>query len=924
MLTGEDNLVMKFSYRNLVGAALALLAGLVMTGRTNALAQEKAAPRPLPSNQWLGQVPGQPAGTSSFSDTIALSPDGRYAVLLNDGYGSADSDFHQSLAVMDLKTRQVKDYPDARLSLETKQTYFLGLAFSPDGGELFASIASFTDPLARRKGDVGNGIAVYRFTDGVPTPERFLTIGPQPLAPGHVTNLPAEGMPAHTVAAYPAGLAVVPRGAGLALLVADNLADNVLLLDAATGQVLHRFDLADNAYVPGAFPTTVAVMPGGRYAYCSLWNASAVAKLDLATGKVVATVPLMRPLAAAASGSHPGAMRLSPDGKTLYVALANRDRVAVVNTATDRLEQTLLARLPGQAFGGSIPDALALDPQGRLYVAEAGLDAVAVFEPGAHGLVGPKAFIPTEWYPTALAVEQGGLLIATGKGKGTRPNGGPAPVQPPGSHRSYPYIAWLLHGSIARVTLAGLASQGPAWTREVLANNRIGATPAETGVGWKTPIKHVIYVIRENRTYDQILGDLSQNGKPVGDGDAGLAMFGATITPNAHRLALQFGDLDNFEVSAEVSAGGHVWSTAASTSDYTEQTWQINYRNGQRTYDYEGYVEGATPMERDLPDVDEPGTGYIWGDLARNHLSYRNYGEYIHTTFCSARGTHCQQRWIEPGQPLPAALSDPGGTRNPWPWRIPEIATTRATMPELVGHYDPAYADFRLDYPDQLRMDEFLNQFRGFVAARASGHGTAMPQFILLRLPDDHTAGTSVNMPTPQASVADNDLALGRLVQAVSHSPYWNDTAIFVVEDDAQNGPDHVDAHRSVAFVISKYSPASPSPYVDHNFYTTVNLIRTMEALLGAPPMNHNDATARVMKELFGGPGTQPPYTADTSAEQSGLIYRMNTRRSPDAALSATLDFADADEADPAVLNRIIWDATHAAAAGPSPQTRQP
>ena len=230
------------------------------------------------------------------------------------------------------------------------------------------------------------------------------------------------------------------------------------------------------------------------------------------------------------------------------------------------------------------------------------------------------------------------------------------------------------------------------------------------------------------------------------------------------------------------------------------------------------------------------------------------------------------------------------------------------TRPEIEGHFDPRFPDFRLDYPDQLRVDEFLNEFEEFVRAKESGKGDTLPQFVLMRLPNDHTAGTKPGFPTPAAMVAENDLAVGRLIEAISHSPYWQDTAIMILEDDAQDGPDHVDAHRSPTLVISKYSPGSAAqPFVDHTFHTTVSTIHTIEVLLGLPPMNVNDAHAPIMSPLFDGPGTQMPFEADFRNQRNGLIYKINTSHSPGAAESARMDFSHADAADAKVLNAILW-----------------
>jgi hypothetical protein len=429
------------------------------------------------------------------------------------------------------------------------------------------------------------------------------------------------------------------------------------------------------------------------------------------------------------------------------------------------------------------------------------------------------------------------------------------------------------------------------------------------------PIKHVIYVIKENRSYDQILGDLG-----VGDGDPSLTMYGEEITPNEHKLARQFGVLDNFYDSGEVSGDGHVWSMAAITSDYLEQTWQIDYRGNERSYDYEGVVDGRYPLQEHIPDIDDPSTGYLWGNLARHGITYRHYGEFISTKFCSQKATRenpqegtplrggspCLRNSIKFGEKLPDYLGEPRGGPSPWPWPIPMIAEDVAVKPELVGHFDPRFPDFNLNFPDQLRADEFLNEFDQFVEQRTEGRDT-MPQFILLRLPNDHTSGTKPGIATPAAAIADNDLALGRVVDAISHSAYWQDTAIFVLEDDAQNGADHVDAHRSTGFVISRFSPREAKPFVDHTFYTTVNMVRTIEGLLGLPPMNNNDAHAAVMAAMFAGSGDQPAFTADARNRDNGLLYRINPSNNPDAKASRTLDFSHADAADAGQLNAILW-----------------
>jgi DNA-binding beta-propeller fold protein YncE len=876
-------------------------------------------------------VPGHPQRTNSFSATVAVSPDGRYAAILNDGYGSTESHYEQSIAILNLATNELRDFPDSRLGKRAHQTYFLGLAFSTNGKRLYASIASLSDPEGTRPGDLGNGIAVYKFAHGEIASEGFLKIGLQRLSANQRADRVSYALPKTGESIpYPAGIAVT-RGRHVdEILVADNLADDALLIDAKKGDVIHRFDLSGKRFVPSAYPYGVVVARDGKTAYCSLWNASQVAELNLESGQVVRLIPLLPPAVPTAAGSHPTAMIFSPDQKLLYVALANRDRVAVVDTATGRMVGLLSTELPGEKFGGTYPNALALSADGkRLFAADAAQDGVAVFDvsQGFSATPGeeiPKVqpalgFIPTEWYPTALAVEGNSLLVATGKGTGPGPNSAFDPEASPSSSRGpHAYIAALIHGSIARIDTTTIDSHLPAWTRQVDESNRMEhqAQSIHFASG-HNPIHHVIYIIKENRSYDQVFGDL----KP-GNGDPSLVMYGEDITPNEHALARQFGILDNFYVSGEVSGNGHVWSNAAIDSDYTEKTWEIGYRGSERRYDYEGQVSNAFPLLQGIADVDEPGTGYIWADVASHGLTHRNYGEFVTTEWCFEQhrtqsplagtpepvASNCTRSFVKKGEPLPPNVGQPHGSKSPWPWEIPMIARDVATMPALEGHFDPKSADFNLYYPDQLRVDEFLNEFDQFVKARQSGQGTELPQFVLLRLPNDHTAGTRPGAPKPAASVADNDLAVGRVAEAVSHSPYWDDTAIFILEDDAQDGPDHVDSHRSPALVISKYSQGSVAhPFVDGHFYTTVNMIRTMEWILGLPPMNNNDAHADLMAPLFTGAGDQPAYTADYRNRDNGLIYQTNSPRAPGARQSAQMDFSHADKANAAELNAILW-----------------
>jgi DNA-binding beta-propeller fold protein YncE len=893
---------------------------------------------PLPSSKILTTPsPGRIASTNSFPTAIAISPDGRYAALLNDGYGTQETMAMQSIAVLDLKSNQLVDYPDKRFGEEVRQSYFLGLVFGSDGRHLYASVGSISDPTGQKSGDTGNGIAVYSFLDGKVSPDRFIPLEPQTLGPGKRVAIGLQKTPRGTALPYPAGLALLPaQGAGGdRLLVADNLSDDVLLMDISSGKVAQRFELSTSDLVPSSYPYAVVASRDGRRAWCSLWNASKVAELDLTTGKFVRWIKLNEPADPIAPGSHPTAMLLSPDEALLYVALSNADEVAVLATASGQTVAALNTTVRGQNFAGSVPIALAQTQDGkRLFVADSSSDAVAVFDtsnlvetarPNTGKPFAALGFIPTDWYPCALAVEGSDLIIATAKGQGAGPNRGAGKTSWEIRHHEHPYIPTLLRGSIARLNIPSTLGKLEDLTRAVEHDNLLDRDPSIIRfAGGENPIHHVIYVIKENRTYDQILGDLQSGDKPIGNGDPSLTMYGADITPNEHKLALQFGVLDNFYDSGEVSGDGHLWSTAAITSDYNEKTWQIAYRGKERTYDFQGTVADEYPLNHKQPDIDDPSTGFLWDNVAHHGLSYRDYGEYVNAAWCnktrqaaspkqgtpSGQQSICPRTQLRRGDALPPNVGDPRGAPSPYTWTIPLFDGVKATKAVLRDHFDPLFPDFNTDYPDQLRADEFLNEFAAYARARSENQSpeVQLPAFILLYLPDDHTGGTRPDRPRPAASVADNDLALGRVVEAVSHSPYWDDTAIFVLEDDAQDGGDHVDAHRSIAFVISKYSPGSGGkPYVEHGFYTTVNMIHTMEMLLGLPAMNQNDGYAPALSTMLSGPGDQPAFEADFRNLRNGLIYQINQPTAPGAAESLKMDFSRPDAAGAARLNDVLW-----------------
>ena len=549
----------------------------------------------LSTSKQLSPVPGSPQRLNAEPVSMAVSPDGRYVVTVNDGYGTFESNYSQSLAVYDTQSGTLTDFPDDRTSLHgSKQTLYSGLAFSRDGSHLYASMGSLSDPNAERKGDTGNGVVVYGFVGGKIAPERFIPLKLEQLAPGRKTRLIGDRDGDQAVP-FPA--AIVVFGSPEKLLVAGNLSDDVLVVDAASGNVEKRFDLSESDAVPGTYPIALAVAPDGRRAFVALWNASEVVELDLSRLSIGPKVALLKADDPVKPGSHPCAFQISKDGKMLYVALANRDAVAAIKIGGGALKVKgyFDTRLPQQSYFGAEPLALALDAGGqRLYVANMASDAVAVIDTkkltaksSKRGMAEPIGFVPTEWMPFSMAFTGGKLYVATDKGKGTTANN-MAQKQAPGwwGHESpSTYIATLLYGSLAVLDPGDIEKNLARFTDEVMEANRMKAAEEKIAFagGKPNPIRHVIYIIKENRTYDQIFGDLEQNGKRVGNGDASLTMYGASTTPNLHKLALQFGVLDNFFDSGEVSGDGHVWSNAAIGTDYLEKTWQQAYR-GKRAH----------------------------------------------------------------------------------------------------------------------------------------------------------------------------------------------------------------------------------------------------------------------------------------------------------------------------------------------------
>lgn len=774
-----------------------------------------AQPRLLPGVQSSGavQLPNQwslhPAGRQielgDFPVNIAVHPEGHWLAILHAGFGT-----HEVIIVDVNKSR---DKITTRVSLD--QTFY-GLCFSPDGKTLYASGGEF------------EVVHAYDFEDGLLFHHRAIAVSP-------VKDRFVVG-----------GLAI--DSTGKTLCVAGPWGDAVrfIPIDAPSEGVTVRF-------AKESYPFTCLFDRSGQRAWVSLWNQSSVVVISLGEKKVVGSWK---------TDNHPTEMVQSPDGKTLYVACANSTKVSVIDTETGKCRETITCSLYPKAPVGNTPNSLCLTPDGQLlFVANADANNLAVFNVASSGETKPLGFIPTGWYPTSVRYNSADkkLYIANGKGLMPRANPqGPDPLLPRNATtKTRDYIGGLFRGSLSILDmpepakLATLTQQAYACSP---LRADLGATarasennPIPQKLGESSPIKHCIYILKENRTYDQVFGDI-----PAGNGDAALCLMGEKITPNLHKLVREFVLLDNFYCDGEVSADGHQWSMGAYATDFVEKTWPLSYR-GSPTKKLNIYVS-----EGNFDSIARPAGGYIWDRCAEAGVSYRSYGE-----------------WIDNGK----TPQDPG----------------KARVKTLEGHFDPYFRSFDLDYPDQKRADRFIAELKRFEKEGA------MPQLQILRLPNDHTAGTQVGKHTPIALVADNDLALGRVVESVSHSQFWRDTAIFVVEDDAQNGSDHVDAHRTVALVISPYTKRGQ---VDSSLYSTTSMLRTMELILGLAPMSQFDAAARPMYNSFQSTAVFQPF--DHVSAQVDLNEK-NQKTAWGANLSEKFDLTREDAVDDLLLNEVIW-----------------
>ena len=775
--------------------------------------------QPEPREQ-VGPLPGggfllnsgwrlMPAGRQIPLDTLpmasALSADGKYLLVLNGGYRPP------SVTVLETASGRVlgsTPVPDG----------WLGVTFTPKGDRVYVG--------------GGSRAAVFEFTfsGGALQPARTFPV----VAPAQRTDLDFIG-----------DVTLSPDGR--LLYAAELYRDDIAVINPQSGVVIDRIKT-------GRRPYRILFHPDGKSFFVTSWADGTLSHYDTTSNSLLTSVRL---------GPHPtdivfrnGAPQAPPDPNAggpsyvarLFVAAANTNNVYAVGLTTANemnvVESINVSLTPQQPLGMT-PSALGLTPDGkRLYVACSDANAVAVVDV-TEDRSRVEGFLPTGWYPTAVRVlPSGTLVVLNGKGGRSFPNpDGPNPAKQREPERRG-YVAQIQTGTASWIE-PFTDNQLDSWSKTVLANTPYSDAKLEQPDPLPR-IEHVIYIVKENRTYDQVLGDMKE-----GNGDPALVLFGENVSPNHHKLAREFVLLDNFYVNADVSADGHNWSTSAIANDYVEKVWPSQYAGRRKTYDF----EGGEPAS-------QPPAGYLWTNAAAAGLTIRNFGYWAQNT----------------------AKATPGGE---------QIA--RVLDPVLAKVTNRFYRSFDLNYPDLDRAKVFLKELSD---DEKSG---VMPRLMILRLPNDHTSGTTPGRIAPLSSFADNDDALGMIVDGVSHSRFWPSTAIFVLEDDAQDGPDHVDSHRSPAFVIS---PFVKRHRVDSTMYNTTSMLRTMEFLLGLRPMTHFDAGARPMTSVFQSGPDLTPYTAEKPRIE---LDQRNAANAPGARASARMNFDEADDIDDDQLNNILW-----------------
>jgi YVTN family beta-propeller protein len=818
--------------------SIALVASTLALSSTCAIAQEPPseathpaqAPRPIGQatqqspahlaggfdlpNGWRITPAGKPIATiEDLVLNLVASPDNRIVVASHSGY------LPHGIDVFDTQTqKQIQHIP--------LKTTWLGMTWSSDGRTLYVSGGNATG--AKNIAQTPAPIYEFSYSNGrlsdQPTGQLVETIDPKLVWWSGVAYLPSKRW-----------LYAANRGTGLG-------PSNVVVFDTKTRQIVTRIPVEINPY-------QTVLTPDGKRLFVSNWSSESVSVIDTGTNKVIRTLHV---------GKNPNDMKLSADGR-LFVACSNDNTVHVIDAHTLQIVERLSTTLSPFAPEGSTPDALIIDNARKLlFIANADNNSIAVahIENRAHSTV--VGFIPTGWYPSALVLTDHNRTLYIGNAKGEE---GHADLKGPGSPLASKFngdetVKTLQKSSIEVLPIADLQTRLPHWTHQVTDNTPYNDSllsearrPKEPtiipqGVGVSTEIKHVIYIIKENRTYDQEFGDL-----PHTNGDPELTIFGEKVTPNQHALAKEYVALDNLYCDGEVSVDGHSWSDSAYATDFNERYWPPTYAGRSDAARTRAYV---------------PSAGHLWDLAERKGLTYRSYGEY------AARASTGTTMDAAPGS---------GG---------------------LVGHVAKDYQGSRVR--DTQNVAVFLREFKEYEANYDSADSEKrFPNFVIMSMPEDHTRGTAKGAYTPQAMVANNDYAIGQLVDAVSHSRYWPNTAIFIIEDDGQDGPDHVDARRTVGLVISPYVKRG---IVDSTLYSTSSMVRSIELLLGMPPMSQYDAAAMPMYASF---GVTPVVTPFNAIKPMIDVDAKNAKDAVGEEESNKMDFSDVDRAPMHALNEIIW-----------------
>jgi DNA-binding beta-propeller fold protein YncE len=866
--------------------AIALpLAGLALVACLGSEPQRPPAPRErvgrgsdgrqtTPVNQTLTPRGQQLDLPGLRPQVLAASPDGRF--LYTSGKTSellvvdAENGTVAQRVTLPSDAQQAPLPPNAKEQKPDKdgQASYTGLCVAKDGRTLW---------LANVRGSI-----------------KVFTVDEQGVVkPSHSLPLPKANAPRRDEE-IPSGLAL--SADGTSLFVCGNLSNQLLELDAKTGRLRRRFEvgvapydvvlLGDRAFVsnqggrrpeegdltgPAGRGTVVRVDPVRHIA-----SEGSVTVVDLANGRV---------LRETRTGLHASDLAVAPGGDFVVCANAGSDTVSVLDCDGNLVETLWTRQKPSDLLQAS-PNALCFDASGeRLYVANGTMNAIAVlhFEPEDRGDSRLLGFVPVGWYPGALLFDEarGRLAVANVKGLG--------PGRPRKGNGIAEWNSHQHHGSLSLVPLPADDDELQQLSLQVDANLRREAIeqsllPPRAGqppraiperIGEPSRIRHVVYVIKENRTYDQVLGDMAN-----GDGDPQLCVFGEHFTPNQHALAKQFVLLDNTYCSGILSADGHQWSTAAFASDYLEKSFAGWPRS---------YPDGMGEDEKDALSYSP--AGFLWDHALARGITLRNYGE-----FCEPK-----VRWRDADKDGEPQFLD---CFRAWRDKSGDVVfASEPSVPSLLPHSPPHYVGWSMETPDQYRADVVIQELAQF---EAKGE---FPQFVLICLPNDHTSGTKAGCPTPGACMADNDLAFGRIVEALSKSRFWPQMAIFGIEDDPQAGWDHRSGYRTTCYVASPFARRGVTVSTQYN---TTSVLRTMEQILGIPPMNVFDASAEPMFDCFTETPDLTPFTAlpanlplDTMNPQPTSLIDRQLR--DDAAVSATLNFAEIDRAPEDVLNRILW-----------------